>query len=167
MSVGRPYRVVFVCLGNICRSPMAEYEMRRLLVDAGLADRVTVASAGTGDYHVGEGADPRTVTTLGDAGLDASGHRAAQFTRSDFADTDLVVALDAANAAHLRRIAPDPAAAEKVVLLRTFDAGADELDVPDPYFDGADGFPLVLEMVERACRGLLDELRRTVPGAAR
>jgi protein-tyrosine phosphatase len=164
---------VFVCLGNICRSPMAEYEMRRLLVEAGLADRVTVASAGTGDYHVGEGADPRTVATLDDAGLDAVGHRAAQFTRSDFADADLVVALDANNAANLRRIAPDADAAEKVVLLRSFEGGtrdsgrADDLDVPDPYFDGADGFPLVLEMVQRACRGLLDELRRTVPDAAR
>jgi protein-tyrosine phosphatase len=148
---------------------MAEYEMRRLLDDAGLADRVTVASAGTGDYHVGEGADPRTVSTLDDAGLDASGHRAAQFTWSDFADTDLVVALDAANAADLRRIAPDADAAEKVVLLRSFEADADpdDLDVPDPYFDGADGFPLVLEIVQRACRGLLDELRRTVPVAAR
>jgi protein-tyrosine phosphatase len=166
--VSRPYRIAFVCLGNICRSPIAEYVMRQRLDDAGLGGRVTVTSAGTGDYHVGEGADPRTVTTLRSAGLDASGHRAAQFTRDDFATSDLVVAMDAANAASLRRIAPDAAAAAKVVLLRSYDADSspNDLDVPDPYFGGGEGFPLVLEMVERSCDALLDELHRTVPDAA-
>jgi protein-tyrosine phosphatase len=164
-----PYRIAFVCLGNICRSPIAEYVMRQRLDDAGLGDRVTVTSAGTGDYHVGEGADPRTVTTLRTAGLDASGHRAVQFTSQDFAGNDLVVAMDAANAADLRRIAPDADAAAKVVPLRSYDAdaGPDDLDVPDPYFGGGEGFPLVLEMVQRACDGLLAELNRTAPDAAR
>ncbi len=171
-AVPPPYRIAFVCLGNICRSPIAEYVMRQRLDAAGLGDQVTVTSAGTGDYHVGEGADPRTVATLRTAGLDATGHRAAQFTRDDFADNDLVVAMDSSNAANLRRIAPDGDAAAKIVLLRSYDVHADpaadgDLDVPDPYFGGGEGFPLVLGMVERACDGLLDELRRTVPDAAR
>jgi protein-tyrosine phosphatase len=166
--VTRRFRIVFVCLGNICRSPMAEFAMRRLLEQNGLGDRIEVASAGTGDYHVGEPADPRAAATLREHGYQPDGHTAAQFVAADFADADLVLALDASNAEVLRRRAPDPNAAAKVRLLREFDvvadggaAGAvgDELDVPDPYYGGDDGFTHVLALVEAACRGLLEQLR--------
>ena len=153
------YRVVFVCLGNICRSPMAELVARARLTDAGLADRVEVSSAGTGGWHVGQGADRRTATVLAGRGYDAGRHRARQFDPAWFDDHDLVVALDRHNLADLRRLAP-PDRRDDVVLLRSFDpsAGAD-LDVPDPYYGGPDGFDDALDMVERACAGLLEHLR--------
>jgi protein-tyrosine phosphatase len=157
----RPFRIVFVCLGNICRSPMAELAMRRLLAEEGLDDQVEVASAGTGDYHVGESADERAAATLRNSGYDPEAHRARQFLATDFAGADLVVALDRSNATNLRRIAPNPEASAKVHLLRSFDPDTpdDEPDVPDPYFGGEDGFPLVLDLVESACRGLLEQVR--------
>jgi protein-tyrosine phosphatase len=154
-----PYRVVFVCLGNICRSPMAEVVLRSKLAAAGLGDRVQVASAGTGDWHIGEGADPRTLTALTARGYDAGGHRARQFDAGWFDDYDLVLALDRRNLADLRATAPMHRRGD-VRLLRSFDpdAGTD-LDVPDPYYGGDDGFDVVLGVVERACTGLLEHLR--------
>jgi protein-tyrosine phosphatase len=160
-----PYRIVFVCLGNICRSPMAEVVFRSLLDDAGLGDRVEVSSAGTGEWHVGEGADRRAARALNVRGYDASAHRARQFAPGWFDEHELVVALDSSNLATLRRLAPSPAAAEKVRLLRSYDAEAvrrGDLDVPDPYFGDPDGFAHVLDLVERACRGLLEGVRREV-----
>lgn len=151
-------RVVFVCLGNICRSPMAEVVMRELLEREGLGHLVDVSSAGTGDWHVGERADPRTLDALAGRGYDGALHRARQFGAEMFADHDLVVAMDGGNAADLRRLAP-PGQADKVELLLTYDPQAERLDVPDPYYGGADGFDRVLDMVERACRGLLERLR--------
>jgi protein-tyrosine phosphatase len=153
---------VFVCLGNICRSPMAEMVFRRLVRAQGLTGDVEVASAGTGDYHVGEPADERAAATLRARGYDPDGHRAAQFTAADFGRADLVVALDRSNAENLRRLAPDGSAAAKISLLRSFDpAGAadDDLDVPDPYSGGPEGFEAALDLVESACRGLLDQVR--------
>src|SRR3954447_25947771 len=140
---------------------MAELAMRRLLAEEGLDDRVEVASAGTGDYHVGEPADERAAATLRDAGYDPNPHRARQFLAEDFAGADVVVALDRSNAENLRRIAPNATAAAKVHLLRSFDRqGNDsEPDVPDPYFGGEDGFPHVLDLVEAACRGLVEYVR--------
>jgi protein-tyrosine phosphatase len=157
------HRICFVCLGNICRSPMAEAVMRSLVADAGLEHEITVASAGTGDWHVGEDADRRAMATLRAHGYPLR-HRARQFAAGWFADYDLVVALDTSNAAALRRIAPTPQDAERVRLLRSYDpesVAVGDLDVPDPYFGDA-GFDAVLEMVERACRWLLAELRREV-----
>jgi len=152
------FRICFVCLGNICRSPIAEIVMRALLVDAGLTDRVDVSSAGTGDWHIGERADPRTVDVLSRHGYDGSSHRAQQFVAAMFADNDLVVAMDKNNLAALRLLAP-PGREDDVRLLRSFDPDADGTDVPDPYYGGADGFDEVLAMVEAACQGLLDWLR--------
>ena len=162
---GTPYRIGLVCLGNICRSPMAEFAMRRLLDEQGLTDQVQVRSAGTGDYHIGERADPRAAAVLREHGYDPDGHRAAQFAADDLAQADLILALDASNAEKLRACAPDNAAAAKVRLLREFDPGLDgsadgaDLDVPDPYYGGDEGFPHVLALVETSCRGLLEELR--------
>jgi protein-tyrosine phosphatase len=152
-------RILFVCMGNICRSPTAEGVMRRLLDEAGLADRVDVESAGTGGWHVGEPPDERATAAAGRRGVTLAGE-ARQVRRSDFRDFDLLIAMDRANLRELLAIAPDEEAAEKVRLLREFDpASAGDLDVPDPYFGGGRGFEMVLDLVEAACRGLLDELR--------
>jgi low molecular weight protein-tyrosine phosphatase len=158
-----PYRVCFVCSGNICRSPTAEAVLRRQLAEAGLDGQVVVDSAGLGDWHVGGGADSRSAATLRQRGYPAWEHRARQFTAADFADRDLVVALDSGHERALRRLAPTAADRDKVRLLRSYDpaaaAGSGELDVPDPYYGGADGFEHVLDLIEAACRGLLAEVR--------
>src|ERR1700712_618168 len=107
----QPYRIVFVCLGNICRSPMAELAMRALLQREGLAEEVQVFSAGTSDYHIGEQADGRAGATLRSRGYPPSRPRACQFSAEDFTNADLVVALDAATAERLRELAPTPEAA--------------------------------------------------------
>ena len=152
----RPYRVCFVCTGNICRSPMAEVVFRALVEQAGLSDRVEVDSAGTGDWHVGDGADPRTVRALADAGYDGSAHRARRFDPAWFAERDLVVALDAGRLRALRQVRDTAGAPTQIRLLRSFDpASGDDLDVPDPYYEDRAGFARVLEQVERACKGLL------------
>jgi protein-tyrosine phosphatase len=152
-------RILFVCMGNICRSPTAEGAMRRLLDDEGLADRVHIESAGTGGWHVGEPPDERATLAARRRGISLSG-AAQQVRPDDFRDYDLLIAMDRGNLRELLAIAPDEAAAEKVRLLREFDpAASGDLDVPDPYYGGDRGFDTVLDMVEAACRGLLDELR--------
>jgi protein-tyrosine phosphatase len=153
-----PFRICFVCLGNICRSPIAEAVMRALLAADGLTDEVQVSSAGTGDWHIGEGADERAVAVLARHGYDASAHRAQQIVADAFADNDLVIAMDRANLAALRKLAP--AGEEgKLRLLRDFDPDAPGTDVPDPYYGGDEGFDEVLTMVERACHALLEQVR--------
>ncbi|MFL6130204.1 MAG: low molecular weight protein-tyrosine-phosphatase [Mycobacteriales bacterium] len=159
-----PYRVCFVCSGNICRSPTAEAVLCRQLAEAGLAGQVEVDSAGLGDWHVGEGADRRSASVLRRRGYPERPHRARQFRASDFAHRDLVVALDCGHERSLRALAPTAADRDKVRLLRSYDpaaaaAGDREPDVPDPYYGGPDGFEHVLDLVEAACRGLLTEVR--------
>lgn len=149
-------RVCFVCLGNICRSPTAEGVMRRLVAEAGLAERIEVESAGTSAHHVGEPPDRRAAATARRRGLRLEG-RARQFEAPDVERLDLVVAMDRENLRALRALAPD--AAEKLVLLRAFDSETEgEPDVPDPYYGGPHGFDDVFDLCERACRGLLDAL---------
>lgn len=154
------FRVSFVCMGNICRSPMAEIVLRRLADDAGLGDRIEVESAGTGDWHVGEPADPRTVDALRRAGYDGEPHRARQFDASRFGELDLVVALDRGQLRTLRGQAPTPEDAAKVRLLQSFDpaARADEQDVPDPYYSDDATFDRVLGMIERSAQALFRQL---------
>jgi protein-tyrosine phosphatase len=152
-------RICFVCLGNICRSPTAEAVMRARIAAAALGDEVVVESAGTGAWHLGEPSDGRAIHEARRRGIVMDG-RAQQFTAADFARFDLVLAMDRQNAADLRRAAPTREDAAKVRLLREFDrAAGGDLDVPDPYFGGPDGFEDVFDMVERACAGLLEHLR--------
>ncbi|MET8447483.1 low molecular weight protein-tyrosine-phosphatase [Streptomyces sp. NPDC005209] len=160
------YRVCFVCTGNICRSPMAESVLRARVAEAGLEDLVEVDSAGTGGWHEGDGADPRTVAVLEEHGY-SGGHTARQFQASWFAGRDLVVALDSGHLKALRRLAPTEEDARKVRLLRSYDpTAADDLDVPDPYYGGLDGFQECLEMVEAASEGLLAAVREHLEGRA-
>ncbi len=156
-------RLLFVCMGNICRSPTAEGIMRGLVAEAGLSGRIELDSAGTGGWHAGAPPDRRAVAAAAQRGIRLSG-AARQVRRSDFDDFDLLLAADADNARDLRRLAPDDRAAAKVRLLREFDPGGDgrDLDVPDPYYGGKDGFGHVLDLVDAACRGLLDDLRGRV-----
>lgn len=156
-----PYRVTFVCTGNICRSPTAEWVFRAHVRDAGLDGRVEVDSSGTGGWHVGEPADPRAAATLRAAGYDCE-HRARQFQRAWFARYDLVVALDSSHRRALLGMASGEEARAKVRLLREFDpeADGDDLDVPDPYYGGESGFKRVLRMIENACPGLIELVRR-------
>ena len=163
-----PYRVCFVCTGNICRSPMAGSVFRARVAEAGLDGLIEVDSAGTGGWHEGDGADPRTVSVLEANGYE-SGHAARQFHADWFARLDLVIALDAGHLKVLRRLAPTEADAEKVRLLRSYDpavafASGDDLDVPDPYYGDLDGFEECLEMVEAASPGLLAAVREQVKG---
>jgi protein-tyrosine phosphatase len=154
-------RILFVCLGNICRSPTAEAVMRGLVAEAGLDGEVEVESAGTGSWHLGDPPDPRAVAAAAERGVELDG-AARQVTGADFERFDLLIAMDRSNLRDLLAVAPDEDAADKVRLLREFDpasAGAPDLDVPDPYYGGDRGFETVLDMVEAACRGLLDELR--------
>ncbi|WP_316756941.1 low molecular weight protein-tyrosine-phosphatase [Streptomyces herbicida] len=160
------YRVCFVCTGNICRSPMAESVFRARVAEADLADLVEIDSAGTGGWHEGDGADPRTVSVLEEHGYDAD-HTARQFRASWFSRLDLVIALDAGHLKALRRLAPTEEDALKVRLLRSYDpAAGEDLDVPDPYYGGPDGFEECLEMVEAASTGLLAAVREQVEGRA-
>lgn len=155
------YRVCFVCSGNICRSPTAEAVLRHRLAEAGLGDRVEVDSAGTGDWHVGKPADERAMAALARRGY-ALTHRARVFDPAWFAERDLVVALDRGHLQALRALAPDPAAAATVRLLRSFDAapGRDaDLDVPDPYYGDAEGFEPVMDQIEHAVEGLVAHVR--------
>ncbi len=148
-----------VCMGNICRSPTAEAVMRGLVREAGLEGEIEVDSAGIGDWHVGYPPDGRATEAARRRGVTLEGS-ARQVRPGDFADYDLLLAMDRDNLAELRALAPDRAAAEKVRMLRSYDAAsAGDVDVPDPYYGGDRGFEIVLDQVEAACRGLLDALR--------
>jgi protein-tyrosine phosphatase len=147
-------------MGNICRSPTAEGVMRSLVREAGLEREIEIDSAGTGDWHLGDPPDRRAAEAARRRGITLEGS-ARQVTLRDFEEFDLVLALDRENLRHLRALAP-PGTEGKIRLLREFDphsAGAPDLDVPDPYYGGPDGFETVLDQVEAACRGLLDALR--------
>ncbi len=153
------YRITVVCLGNICRSPIGEAVLRARIEEAGLDGRVSVDSAGTGDWHLGQDANPRSVAVLTehDYRLD---HRARQITADWFEDIDLVLAMDAANYADLERMQRGTRA--ELRMLRSFDPELAHLrepdpglDVPDPYYGGPEDFLEVLRMVERASGGVV------------
>ena len=156
-----PVRVLFVCLGNICRSPTAEGVMRSLVAEAGLEDRVQIQSAGTGAWHVGHPPDERATTAARARGIALEGE-ARRVEAADFERFDHVVAMDGDNLAELRGLAPSPGHERRLSLLREHDPAAaarGELEVPDPYYGGEDGFELVLDVVDGGCRGLLERIR--------
>lgn len=163
--------VCFVCSGNICRSPMGEVVLQAMVDSHGLAGRVEVSSAGTGDWHIGERADQRTIDALAARGYDGSQHRAQLYDPAWLPSLDLVLALDRGHERALQALAPSAADRDKVELLRRFDPAvtavpAAELDIPDPYYAGPQVFDSVLDQVEAACVGVLLELQRrlSLPG---
>ncbi len=151
-------RICFVCLGNICRSPTAEGIMLDMVAKAGLSDRILVDSAGTSAYHVGERADRRSAATARRFGIEL-GSRSRQFRVDDFDRFDHVIAMDSANVRALRRLARSESDTARISLLRERDPEGAGLDVPDPYYDGDDGFVRVFRMCERSCRSLLGSIR--------
>ncbi len=152
--------ILFVCTGNICRSPTAEGVFRHYVRAAGLADRIAADSAGTHGYHTGEPPDERATLAAARRGFDLSDIRARPVTREDLRRFDLVVAMDRGHLGLLRRLAPD-AEAGRLRLFMEFAPDHGVLDVPDPYYGGAEGFERVLDMIEAGAAGLLDHIRET------
>jgi protein-tyrosine phosphatase len=153
-------RILFVCLGNICRSPTAEGVMRSLVEQAGLQGTIELDSAGTGAWHVGSPPDERAVAAAGARGI-ALGGSARQVRRDDLEDFDLVIAMDRENLRELRRLAPGEEERAKIRLLREFDPAStdiEEPEVPDPYYGAPGGFDEVLDLVDAACGGLLAQI---------
>ena len=146
------YRIALVCLGNICRSPMAHVVLEARLHDAGLGDVVEVTSSGTGGWHVGNPMDPRAADTLTAAGYDGSRHRARQYDASWPEAYDLVLVMDRSNLADVG------GRTDRTGLFRDFDPVDPGTDVPDPYYGGADGFEEVLHMVERTSDAIVTAL---------
>lgn len=164
MPSTEPYRITVVCLGNICRSPIGEAVLRDRIARAGLADRVVVDSAGTGTWNIGEDADPRARAVLAARGYPID-HRARQITPSWFAEIDLVVAMDESNYADLEELIRRSGQDTDLRMMRSYDPALAHLpqphpglDVPDPYYGGAEGFDEVLEMIEQAADGIVSDL---------
>lgn len=155
-------RILFVCMGNICRSPTAEGVMASLLAEHGLEDRVEIDSAGTHGYHVGSSPDGRSQAVAADHGIDISGLRARRVEPGDLEAFDLLVAMDESNFADLSALRADHGGRAELRRLMDFAQGG---EVPDPYFGGGDGFQRVLAAIEAGCRGLVaaieaDEIAR-------
>lgn len=151
-------RVLFVCLGNICRSPTAEGIFRHLVQETGLTEAFTIDSAGTGDWHVGQAPDRRAQTACRKVGIDISAHRARQVKKEDFENFDWILACDAMNERDLRRLAPAGSKAH-ITLLMPFAGRPGETEVPDPWEYGADAFDRTVERCQAACEGLLEKLK--------
>lgn len=155
----RPSRtsILFVCLGNICRSPLAEGIFRDRVAKRGLTDRFEIDSAGTGGWHVGEPADARAAMVAESHGVTLES-RARQVTEDDLARYDYVIAMDRDNLAELERMAAGVEDAAELHLLREFDPAGTGEEVPDPYYGGASGFEAVYDMVNRSCEAFLEHV---------
>lgn len=152
-------QVLFVCMGNICRSPMAEGVFRRLVAEANLSHRIVTDSAGTHAYHIGEPPDHRAQATSRNRGVDISDLRARQVVLADFSRFQYVLAMDRDNLRLLTQSCP-AGHRERVKLYLEFAAGRAETEVPDPYYGGQQGFEHVFELVEHAGRGLLADIQQ-------
>ncbi|WP_322937255.1 low molecular weight protein-tyrosine-phosphatase [Nocardioides bizhenqiangii] len=152
------YRIALVCLGNICRSPMADVVLTERVAAAGLADKVSVVSSGTGDWHVGHPMDRRAAALLTSEGYDASAHRAQQVAPSWLTAHDLLLAMDHQNVRDLHALADGDVDPDRVRLFGDFDPVEPGAEVPDPYYGGDDGFHDVLAMIERTADALVDAL---------
>ena len=154
---GNKFCVLFVCTGNICRSPTAEAIFRKLATDAGMAVAVTADSAGTHGYHVGEPPDPRAQKAAAKRGYDLSALRARKFESADFQRFDMILAMDREHYSILSNMAR-PSAGHKLKLMMSYARRFADEEVPDPYYGGPQGFERVLDMLEDAARGLLESL---------
>jgi len=152
--------VCFVCLGNICRSPLAQGVFESLVEKEGLQDRIITSSAGVGNWHVGNPPDSRMQQTARDHGIYLNS-RARQFQSSDFKQMDLVLAMDHSNLSALSQMRPAPELDGKLFLFRSFDPQKNkDLEVPDPYYGGGKGFETVYQIVERTCPKVLEHLKK-------
>ncbi|MDG2991337.1 low molecular weight phosphotyrosine protein phosphatase [Candidatus Synechococcus calcipolaris G9] len=155
-------KLLFVCLGNICRSPAAEGIMLDLIQKAGLSDHIHCDSAGTSNYHIGDPPDSRMVMTARQRDIHLQS-LARQFHGSDFENFDLILAMDRENYQDILRLDTDGKYRDKVHLICDFCQSHAQKDVPDPYYGGRDGFELVLDLLTDACQGLLVHLKETYP----
>ena len=160
------HRILFVCLGNICRSPMAEGVFRRVAEEEGLIDRFEIDSAGLGDWHIGQAPDHRAQKAARSRGVDISDQSARQVVDEDFDRFDLLLVMDRSNYAELKARAPHEARA-KIRPFLDFAPHVGTSDVPDPFFGGAEGFDRALDLIEAAARGLLASLAGEELGAAK
>ncbi|QZZ19562.1 low molecular weight phosphotyrosine protein phosphatase [Leptothermofonsia sichuanensis E412] len=154
-----PYKLLFVCLGNICRSPSAENIMNHLIQQAGLGEHIVCDSAGTSSYHIGSPPDRRMAAAAKQRGIVLRG-RARQFTRSDFEAFDLILAMDRDNFAEITYLDPEGAYREKVRLMCDFCTDYTLKEVPDPYYGGPEGFNQVIDLLLDACEGLLAHVKQ-------
>jgi len=164
MNATKPYRVLFVCMGNICRSPAGENIFRHYVTQKGLSDSILIDSAGTLDYHQGCSPDPRMLATLHNRNIPTSG-KARPFTRDDYVDFDLILTMDNDNYRHVIGLSPDEEHKEKVIPFSRF-CQSEKFqieEVPDPYYGGDAGFEFVVDMLEDGCCALLEyiEARRS------
>lgn len=156
-------KVLFVCMGNICRSPTAEGVFRRQVVAAGLSDMIVIDSAGTHDYHIGKPPDNRAQQAALKRGYDLSGLRGRQVALRDFQEFDYILAMDTDNLSYLQKNCPQQQQ-HKLNLLMEFSENFSQRKVPDPYYGGAQGFENVLDMVEDAATGLLQKIQSRKSG---
>lgn len=157
LETNKKYRILFVCLGNICRSPSAEAVMKQLVSDAGLNERIEVDSAGIIGYHEGEMSDPRMRAHAARRGY-ALESISRPVRSLDFYDFDLIIGMDNRNIDDLKRMAPDLESVAKIHQMTEYSRNRLYDYVPDPYYSGAEGFELVLDLLEDACQGLLDTI---------
>ena len=158
MPKDKPYSVLFVCLGNICRSPLAEGVFRQLVKQRKLEDRISIDSCGTGNWHVGKPPHVGTKAVAKKYDVSLSGIKARQVKDEDFDSFDLLVAMDQSNLSDLKRMRG--AAQANIICLREFDYNEKDLNVPDPYYGGPEGFEEVYNIVDRCCRESLDEIEK-------
>jgi protein-tyrosine phosphatase len=151
------YRLLFVCLGNICRSPSAEGIMNHLIQERGLDHHITCDSAGTSSYHIGSPPDTRMTAAARKQGIELRG-QARQFVRSDFENFDLILAMDRQNYHDILRLADSQEAEEKIKLMCSYCKDYSDEEVPDPYYGGSEGFRYVINLLLDACDGLLESL---------
>ena len=152
-------RVLFVCLGNICRSPTAQGIFQSMIEEKGLEDRIEIDSAGTGDWHIGRAPDPRAQKHGLEAGYDITSLRARQVQIADFDSFDYLIAMDRQNYADLEHMKPDGFTGH-LKLLMDFTNQSEQQDVPDPYSFGAEAFRYAIELIEEGCAGLLNVIQK-------
>ena len=153
-------RVHFVCMGNICRSPLAEGVLRHQAREAGVLDHLEIASSGTGAWHVGQPPDRRMAQTAQKHGVSLDGQTADQFSFGDLSYYDYIFAMDSDNLAHIKHLDMQDKYADKIALFRSHDPEPGDMQVPDPYYGGAQGFENVYRIVERTCAQILEMVMR-------
>lgn len=156
-----PYKLIFVCLGNICRSPTGEGVFQHLVIERGLQPYFQVDSAGTSAYHIGEPANSKSQWTANQHGIKLNS-RASRFTTRELEEYDLILAMDHDNLKNIQRMDTNGSSSEKIKLLREFDPKPEDGAVPDPYYGGIEGFENVFQIVYRSSKNLLDELEKMI-----
>lgn len=159
-------KVLFVCLGNICRSPAGEGVFRKKVQEAGLQDIIEIDSAGTAGYHIGESADRRMINHCRERGYDITPHRARQLSRSDLIEYDIILAMDKSNHRNILSLDPAGEYRKKIKMMTDYVKNEDVKEVPDPYYDGPPAFHYVIDLLEDGCTNLLEEINSSDTNAS-